>query len=80
VGAVKAPRGEKHQTVIDGIEQRLARPGGGFKLSELEQPCPGVSRDLVRHVLREQRAPGLVSCSGRGVGALWSKLAERKAG
>lgn len=73
VGEVKAPRGAKRQQVIDGIEQLLARPGDGFRLSELEQQCPGVSRDMVRHVLREQQAGGVVSCSGRGAGALWSR-------
>jgi len=80
VGEVKAPRGEKRQMVIDGIEQLLARPGGAFKLSELEQLCPGVSRDMVRHVLREQQAQGGVSCSGRGAGAIWSKLDGREEG
>lgn len=28
---------------------------------------------MVRHVLREQQAQGLIRCSGRGVGAVWSK-------
>ena len=73
VGEVKAPRGEKRQRVIDGIDQLLSRPRGEFKLSELEQVCPGVSRDMVRHVLREQQAQGLIGCSGRGAGAVWSK-------
>jgi Fic family protein len=73
VGEVKVPRGEKRQMVIDAIGQLLARPDAGFKLNELEQLCPGVSRDMVRHVLREQQGQGVVSCSGRGAGALWSR-------
>jgi len=72
VGVLKAPRGEKRQRVIDGIEQLLARPGRAFKISELEQICSGVSRDMVRHVLREQQEQGVVSCTGRGAGAKWS--------
>lgn len=73
VGELKAPRGEKRRIVIDGINQLLARPKGAFKISELEQVCPGVSRDMVRHVLREQQEQGVVSCSGRGAGAAWSR-------
>ena len=73
VGEVKAPRGEKRQMVIDGINRLLSGARGGFMISELEQICPGVSRDMVRHVLREQQGQGLVSCSGRGAGASWSR-------
>jgi Fic family protein len=73
VGELKAPRGEKRQMVIDGIALLLSKPKAGFRLSELEQVCPGVSRDMVRHVLREQQGLGLISCSGRGAGAIWSR-------
>jgi hypothetical protein len=59
--------------VLKGIDRLLSRPRGTFKISELEQVCPGVSRDMIRHVLREQQAQGAVSCSGRGAGAAWSR-------
>lgn len=72
VGEVRAPRGEKRDRVIAGINQLLAKPNRKFKISELEQVCPGVSRDMVRHVLREQQEAGLIGCSGRGAGAVWS--------
>ena len=39
------------------IAHLLARPGG-FRLAELEPACPGVSRDMVRLVLREQQQAG----------------------
>lgn len=80
VGEIKAPRGEKRALVIAGIEQLLSRPGGEFKLGELEQVCPGVSRDMVRHVLREQQVRGIVRCSGRGAGAIWSKAGKGNQG
>ncbi len=80
VGEIKAPRGEKRARVIAGIEQLLSRSAGVFRLSELEQICPGVSRDMVRRVLREQQAQGLVRCSGRGVGAAWSKIGNGNKG
>jgi Fic family protein len=73
VGEVRAPRGEKRRLVIDGINRLLSSSRGGFRISELEQVCPGVSRDMVRHVLREQQEQGRVSCSGRGAGASWSR-------
>ncbi len=73
VGEVKAPRGTKRQMVIEGIERLLSDPDGRFRLSELEQRCPGVSRDMVRRVLREQQAEGAISCNGRGAGAMWSR-------
>lgn len=54
------------------IEQ-LSPRSGGFSISQLEQACPGVSRDMVRRVLREQQAAGVVECQGRGPGATWVK-------
>jgi Fic family protein len=71
VGEVKAPRGAKRDQVLAGIA-RLAGRRGGFAISELEQTCPGVSRDMVRRVLREQQAAGAVECKGRGPGATWT--------
>jgi Fic family protein len=73
VGEIKAPRGEKREQVMGGINRLLSRSKGEFKISELEQLCPGVSRDMVRHVLREQQEQGLIACSGRGVSARWAK-------
>lgn len=73
VGDIKAPRGEQREQVIQGIDHLLSRPGRTFQLRELERMCPGVSRDMVRHVLREQQQSGAVTCAGRGAGALWSR-------
>jgi len=70
VGEVKVPRGAKRDQVLAGID-RLAARSGGFTMSELEQTCPGVSRDMVRRVLREQQSAGAVECQGRGPGATW---------
>jgi Fic family protein len=72
VGETKAPRGAKRDQVLAGIE-RLAAQAGDFSISALEQSCPGVGRDMVRRVLREQQAAGVVECKGRGPGASWAK-------
>ncbi len=75
VGEVKTPRGDKRERVLQGIAQLLAR-SGGFRLAELEQTCPGVSRDMVRLVLREQQQAGAITCAGRGPGAVWMRANE----
>ena len=59
--------------MIEGIERLLSRPRGAFKLGELEQACPGVSRDMVRHVPRERQEQGAIRCTGRGAGAAWTR-------
>jgi hypothetical protein len=33
----------------------------------------GISRDMIRQVLREQRAAGAIECQGRGPAARWRK-------
>jgi hypothetical protein len=72
---VKTPRGDKRERVLQGIAQLLNRPGG-FRLAELEQSCTGVSRDMVRLVLREQQQAGVITCAGRGPGAVWMRANE----
>jgi len=69
VGRVKSPRGAKRELVEAAID---AFPGE-FTLSDLERACPGVSRDMVRRVLRERQSAGKVVCLGRGPGARWRR-------
>lgn len=61
------------ERLLASIARLTGVPGAGFTISELEQSCPGVSRDMVRRVLREQQAEGNLMCQGRGPGALWKK-------
>ncbi|MCL5021761.1 MAG: hypothetical protein M1497_00040, partial [Nitrospirae bacterium] len=44
-----------------------------FRLSDLERVCPGVSRDMIRGVLRDRQGIKEVECLGRGPGAFWRK-------
>ena len=69
VGQVKSPRGAKTEL----IESAVAAFSGNFTLSDLERACPGVSRDMVRRVLRDLQDAGKVECLGRGPGAPWRK-------
>ena len=69
VGAVKAPRGSKTDLVLAAINRFV----GEFTVSQLEQACPGVSRDMIRRVLREQQSVNVIECQGRGPAARWKK-------
>jgi DNA-binding GntR family transcriptional regulator len=44
---------------------------GAFGIADIERDAPGVSRDMVRHVLRQMREEGLVKVEGTGRGAKW---------
>ena len=70
VGDIRSPRGAKRELVKLAVE---AIPGE-FGLVDLERVCPGVSRDMIRVVLRELRAEGVVRCKGRGPGAAWERV------
>jgi Fic family protein len=68
-GQVKAPLGAK--TAL--IEAALKNGPRKFSLKDLERACPGVSRDMVRRVLRNLRRSGHIVCIQRGPGAIWGK-------
>lgn len=69
VGEVAAPRGSKRELVL----AELGRFPEEFSVAELERACPGVSRDMIRRVLRERQQAGAVECLGLGPGARWRK-------
>lgn len=72
LGEIKPARGSKRDLVLAGMARLAARPtASAFSISELEQVCPGVSRDMVRTVLREQQKLGRLECQGRGPAASW---------
>jgi len=68
-GQTKVPRGAK--TAL--VEAAVASFEGDFTLADLERESPGVSRDMVRRVLRSLQKAGRVTCLGRGPGALWRR-------
>ena len=69
VGQLKTPRGAKTELVLSAVRS-MSRE---FTVSELEKTCPGVSRDLVRRVLRKLKKEGKVDTRGTGRGACWRK-------
>ena len=68
VDAQKTPRGEKTEIVIRALNEFH----GEFTLKELEQKCPGVSRDMIRSVMRKKIA--YLECSGHGVASRWRRI------
>jgi Fic family protein len=69
VGKIKSPRGTK--TAL--VEAAIVSFSSEFSLTDVERACPGVSRDMVRRVLRDLQKAGTVECLGRGPGASWRK-------
>jgi Fic family protein len=72
-GRLMTARGAKTALVEAAVERRV----GPFAISELEDDCPGVSRDMIRHVLRRLRDEGRVQVRGRGRGASWEVTAHQ---
>lgn len=67
VGLIKDPRGAKTGLV----EAAVRNTSAPFSLIELERLCPGVSRDMIRRILRQMQAAHDVECLGRGPAAKW---------
>jgi len=69
VGAIARGRGSKG----DRVRAEVLKRSLPFSISEIEESCPGVSRDMVRLVLREMRSQGVIESTGKGRGAKWIK-------
>jgi Fic family protein len=60
----------------DQIRAAVARRAGAFGIADIEHDAPGVSRHMVRHVLRQMREEGRVRVEGTGRGARWLHTPE----
>ncbi|HRC86996.1 MAG TPA: Fic family protein [Thermoanaerobaculia bacterium] len=69
LGQTQAPRGEKSALVLNAIQ----RIPGDFSIADLQRECPGVSLDMIRHVLKGLRQKSAVECLGRGRSARWRR-------
>lgn len=75
VGTIERRRGAKGDRVRAEILKRQLP----FSITDIEEACPGISRDTVRLVLRAMKAEGLIAPLGKGRGAKWAQIqAERK--
>lgn len=72
---VRSSRGFCIATLVeDAIESTV----GEFGITDLERACPGVSRDMIRLLLRDLKAAGRLECLGRGPGAKWRKRVRKR--
>ncbi len=51
-----------------------------FSISEIEEACPGVNRDMVRLVLRAMKSEGLIESTGKGREAKWKRITAGTSG
>ena len=69
VNQTVSPKGAKTEL----IENAIAATTRPFTITDLEHACPGVSRDMIRQVLRKLKDSNEVESLGRGPGAKWQK-------
>ncbi len=72
VGTIERGRGAKG----DRVRAEILKRNFPFSISEIEESCPGISRDMVRVVLRAMKSEGLISPTGKGRSAKWEKLSR----
>jgi len=70
VGVVSTIRGSKTELISTTIRRKI-KP---FSISEIESECPGISRDMIRKILRQLRNQGIVAPTSSGRGAMWRKM------
>lgn len=70
LGDMTSPRGAKAQAVREAVRRQI----GEFRLTDIEDACPGVGRDWIRQILTQMKAAGELRCQGRGRGSRWHYL------
>ncbi len=69
VGAITTSRGSKTELVRSVVNRRMAL----FSIRDIESDCPGISRDMIRQILRKMRDEGSIVVSSSGRGAVWQR-------
>ena len=70
VGTVERGKGFKTRLIRNTVNRKLLP----FAISEIESDCPGVSREMIRLVLRQMRDEGILELHGQGRGSKWSRI------
>ncbi|HXH54361.1 MAG TPA: Fic family protein [Gammaproteobacteria bacterium] len=70
VGIVSTNKGSKTELIRNTINRRIEP----FSIGTIESDCPGISREMIRIVLRQMRDEGTIKAIGKGRGALWQKV------
>jgi hypothetical protein len=72
VGTIERGSGAKgHRVRAEILKRNLP-----FPISEIEEACSGISRDMVRVVLRTMKAKGLITTTGKGRAAKWAQTPQ----
>ncbi len=67
VGTIKPGKGSKSEQVVLTIQRKIAP----FSISDIENECLGIGRDLIRKVIRDLRDKGEIVSTGKGRSAKW---------
>lgn len=67
VGEIRTGKGSKTEQIKQAVLRRL----GPFSISDVEHDCAGISRDMVRLILRQLRDDNVIVPQGKGRGAKW---------
>ena len=65
-------RGAKSEQIRIAVNRRM----GPVAISDIEADCPGISRDMIRLILRRLRDEGVIISNGLGRGAKWIRVKE----
>lgn len=63
-------RGSKTELIRATVSRKILP----FSIADIESECIGVTRDMIRHVLRQMRDEGVVVTTSAGRGAKWKKI------
>jgi hypothetical protein len=67
VGTIKPAHGSKTDQVRKTVESQIV----SFAISDIEKECAWISHDMIRLVLREMKAEGLIKSTEKGRSAKW---------
>lgn len=70
VGNITTAKGSKSVRVRQAVLRQI-KP---FAISEIENLCPGISRETIRNVLREMKKEEIITPTGKGRSAKWKQL------
>lgn len=70
VGVISTSKGSKTELIRNTINRRI----GPFSIGSIESDCPGISREMIRIVLRQMRDEGVIKSIGKGRAALWQRV------
>lgn len=70
VGVITTARGSKSSLVFD-VLNTIQRE---FTVKDIHNLCPGVSLDMIRKILRDERKKGNLKCTERGRDSIWEKI------